>query len=55
MYGIYAMAASGRMQYDYNNNNNVQCSAIKYIHQPHTFNAAQLGTFVNHVRSAQRN
>jgi len=23
MYGIYAMAASGRMQYDYNNNNNM--------------------------------
>jgi len=33
----------------------VQRSAIEYIHQPHTFNAAQLGTFTNRVGSVQRN
>ena len=33
----------------------VQRSAIEYIHQLHTFNAAQLSTFINRVHSAQRN
>ena len=33
----------------------VQRSAIEYIHQLHMFNAAQLGTVINRVRSAQRN
>jgi len=33
----------------------VQRSSIVYIHQPHTFNAAQLGTYINRIRSTQRN